>query len=107
MRRLDVINLQFKRPVNFNYKSGQWVRIACLDLGGSEYHPFTLTSAPHEENLSLHIRSVGPWTINLRNTYNKDNLQDRPFPKVSDSEVHVQIFGQVVIINSCFSLSYI
>ena len=61
------------------------MRIACLDLGGSEYHPFTLTSAPHEENLSLHIRSVGPWTTNLRNTYNKDNLQDRPFPKVSDS----------------------
>ena len=58
------------------------MRIACLDLGGSEYHPFTLTSAPHEENLSLHIRSVGPWTINLRNTYNKDNLQDRPYPKV-------------------------
>ncbi|CAB4031878.1 dual oxidase 1 precursor, partial [Paramuricea clavata] len=78
----DVTNLQFKRPVNFNYKSGQWVRIACLDLGGSEYHPFTLTSAPHEENLSLHIRAVGPWTINLRSTYNKDNLQDRPFPKL-------------------------
>ena len=78
----DVTNLQFKRPVNFNYKSGQWVRIACLELGGSEYHPFTLTSAPHEENLSLHIRAVGPWTINLRNTYNKDNLQDRRFPKV-------------------------
>lgn len=77
---LDVTNLVFKRPVNFNYKSGQWVRIACLDLGGSEYHPFTLTSAPHEENLSLHIRAVGPWTTNLRMTYNINDNQ--VFPKV-------------------------
>ena len=61
------------------------MRIACLDLGGSEYHPFTLTSAPHEENLSLHIRAVGPWTMNVRNTYNRDNLQDRKFPKVRNS----------------------
>ena len=79
----DVIHLEFRRPVNFNYKSGQWVRIACLDLGGSEYHPFTLTSAPHEENLRLHIRAVGPWTMNLRNTYNRENLNERPFPKVN------------------------
>ena len=88
---VDVTHLQFKRPVNFNYKSGQWVRIACLELGGSEYHPFTLTSAPHEENLSLHIRAVGPWTTNLRNTYNKDNLQDRQFPKVRKKKANFNV----------------
>ena len=58
--------LVFKRPAGFDYKSGQWVRIACLDLGESEYHPFTLTSAPHEDSLSLHIRALGPWTKNIR-----------------------------------------
>jgi len=66
---VDVTGLTFKRPSGFEYKSGQWVRIACLELGGDEYHPFTLTSAPHEDNLSLHIRAVGPWTTNLRSTY--------------------------------------
>ncbi|XP_078488222.1 dual oxidase 2 isoform X1 [Ciona intestinalis] len=64
-----VLNLVFKRPVAFDYQSGQWVRIASLSLGTNEYHPFTLTSAPHESYLSLHIRSVGPWTSNLRNLY--------------------------------------
>ncbi|PIK44178.1 dual oxidase 1 precursor [Apostichopus japonicus] len=77
-----VTMLEFKRPVNFDYKSGQWVRIACKVLGGSEYHPFTLTSAPHEENLSLHIRAIGPWTINVRKTYDPNALRDHPYPKL-------------------------
>ena len=78
----DVLGLTFKRPLNFEYKSGQWVRIACLELGKSEYHPFTLSSAPHEENLSLHIRAVGPWTMNIRKTYDANNRDGKPFPKV-------------------------
>ena len=76
--------LLIKRPSNIDYKSGQWVRVACLKLGKEEYHPFTLTSAPHEKHLSLHIRAVGPWTNNLRQAYDKDVLGGEPYPKVSD-----------------------
>ncbi|EPY88506.1 dual oxidase 2 [Camelus ferus] len=64
-----VTHLQFQRPQGFEYKSGQWVRIACLALGTNEYHPFTMTSAPHEDTLSLHIRAAGPWTTRLREIY--------------------------------------
>ncbi|KAL3866800.1 hypothetical protein ACJMK2_044068 [Sinanodonta woodiana] len=76
----DVTGLTFKRPLNFEYRSGQWVRIACHELGDNEYHPFTLTSSPHEEHLSLHIRAVGPWTMNLRKTYDINNRGDKPLP---------------------------
>ncbi|XP_078655544.1 dual oxidase 2-like isoform X2 [Branchiostoma floridae x Branchiostoma belcheri] len=79
----NVTMLKFKRPTNFDYKSGQWVRIASAALGNNEYHPFTLTSAPHEDTLSLHIRSVGPWTNNLRKTYDPTKLQPEfGYPKV-------------------------
>ncbi|KAH9369450.1 hypothetical protein HPB48_014370 [Haemaphysalis longicornis] len=78
----DVTMLLMKRPTSFEYRSGQWVRIASLGLNGSEYHPFTLSSAPHEDNLSVHIRALGPWTINLRKIYDPSNLQDRAYPKV-------------------------
>jgi len=78
----DVTYLEFKRPIGFEYKSGQWVRIACLVLGELEYHPFTLTSAPNEENLMLHIRAVGPWTMNLRTTYDPTVIRDHPYPKL-------------------------
>lgn len=73
-----VTGLYFKRPANFDYKSGQWVRVACLKLSSEDYHPFTLSSAPHEEHLSLHIRSVGPWTGNLRKVYDIPP----PYPKL-------------------------
>ncbi|XP_059143544.1 dual oxidase 1-like [Physella acuta] len=71
-----VLRLVFKRPATFNYKSGQWVRIACTELSETEYHPFTLTSAPHESHLSLHIRAVGPWTTNLRKIYSPGENED-------------------------------
>ncbi|XP_065589784.1 dual oxidase 2 [Cyrtonyx montezumae] len=69
-----VTHLRFQRPQDFDYKSGQWVRIACVALGTTEYHPFTLTSAPHEDTLSLHIRAVGPWTTRLRELYSPRSL---------------------------------
>lgn len=78
-------HLQFQRPQGFEYKSGQWVRIACLALGTTEYHPFTLTSAPHEDTLSLHIRAAGPWTTRLREIYS---------PPTGDSSAkYPKVFG--------------
>ncbi|OWF46058.1 Dual oxidase [Mizuhopecten yessoensis] len=78
----DITYLEFKRPSKFEYKSGQWVKIACLSQGRNEYHPFTLTSAPHEDTLSLHIRALGPWTWNIRQTFDPENLKDGPYPKL-------------------------
>ncbi|KAM4677018.1 LOW QUALITY PROTEIN: dual oxidase 1-like [Discoglossus pictus] len=79
----DVTCLRFQRPEDFEYKSGQWVRIACLDLGTNEYHPFTLTSAPNEDALSLHIRAVGPWTTRLRELYSQQSITELGgYPKI-------------------------
>ncbi|XP_059558495.1 dual oxidase 2 isoform X1 [Myotis daubentonii] len=77
-----VTHLQFQRPPSFEYKSGQWVRIACLALGTNEYHPFTLTSAPHEDTLSLHIRAAGPWTTRLREIYSPPTNSSDRYPKL-------------------------
>ena len=35
----------------------------------SEYHSLTITSAPHEDFLSIHIKARGPWTWRLRNYF--------------------------------------
>ncbi|XP_065907299.1 dual oxidase 1-like [Dysidea avara] len=78
----QVIGIYFKRPITFEYKAGQWVRIASLAQNPGEYHPFTLTSAPHEEHLSLHIRAVGPWTQNFRESFNPSILRGQPYPKL-------------------------
>lgn len=91
-----VTHLEFKRPQDFEYKSGQWVRIACLVLGTDEYHPFTLTSAPHEDRLSLHIRAVGPWTTKLRETYSPEVISELgSYPKVSGSTRNEELKGKL------------
>lgn len=83
---LGVTYLKFQRPQDFDYKSGQWVRIACLSLGTNEYHPFTLTSAPHEDTLSLHIRAAGPWTTRLRELYSPESVAEiGQYPKVKSA----------------------
>ena len=78
----QVVGIYFKRPPSFDYIAGQWIRIACLAQNPGEYHPFTLSSAPNEENLSLHIRAVGPWTHNFREIMAHRKNNNLPFPKV-------------------------
>ena len=76
--------LKVKKPPEFEYQSGQWVRMACAALGPWEFHPLTLTSAPHEKHLTFHVRAVGPWTTNLRHIYDLSNVQAMDPPKVLD-----------------------
>ena len=77
-----VVGIYFKRPINFDYKAGQWVKIASAAQNPGEFHSFTISSAPHEDYVSLHIRAVGPWTYNFRDHYNPVNLHGQPYPKV-------------------------
>ncbi|KAK6618258.1 hypothetical protein RUM44_002709 [Polyplax serrata] len=77
----DVIKIKFYRPPNFKYLSGQWIRLACTAFRTEEYHSFTLTSAPHENSLSCHIKAQGPWTWKLRNYFDPANYnpeEDQP-----------------------------
>ena len=57
-----VVELKVKKPENWTYKAGQYVFINCWQIAIFEWHPFTLTSAPHNPYLSVHIRAAGDWT---------------------------------------------
>ena len=54
--RTGVTELECKRPANFEYKSGQWLRIAVTSLGREDYHPLTISSSPHQNTLKLYIQ---------------------------------------------------
>eukprot|EP00800_Vazella_pourtalesii_P008891 TRINITY_DN2278_c0_g1_i2.p1 TRINITY_DN2278_c0_g1~~TRINITY_DN2278_c0_g1_i2.p1 ORF type:complete len:1347 (-),score=312.94 TRINITY_DN2278_c0_g1_i2:157-4197(-) len=79
-----VTGIYLKKPPGLEYQSGQWARIALKAKGfyGDEYHSFTISSAPHEEFLSFHIRSVGPWTYNFRDYFQQVNEAQSVLPKV-------------------------
>ncbi|KAG0345253.1 hypothetical protein BG004_003849 [Podila humilis] len=50
---------------NFRAKAGQYVFLNCPDISKFEWHPFTITSAPEEDYVSVHIRIVGDWTTSF------------------------------------------
>jgi hypothetical protein len=56
-----VLEVQIKKE-NINPKAGQYIFISCPEISYLQYHPFTLTSAPEEDYVSVHMRIVGDWT---------------------------------------------
>ncbi|KAF9363128.1 hypothetical protein BGX34_004819 [Mortierella sp. NVP85] len=56
-----VIELQIQKP-SFSYKPGQYMFINVPDVSEYQWHPFTITSSPFEDYVSVHIRQVGDWT---------------------------------------------
>eukprot|EP00026_Physarum_polycephalum_P006372 Phypoly_transcript_06414.p1 GENE.Phypoly_transcript_06414~~Phypoly_transcript_06414.p1 ORF type:complete len:527 (+),score=77.52 Phypoly_transcript_06414:145-1725(+) len=56
-----VIELRMKKP-SFSYKPGQYLFLNCPYISKNEWHPFTITSAPDEDFVSVHINAVGNWT---------------------------------------------
>ncbi|KAJ4826225.1 hypothetical protein Tsubulata_005788 [Turnera subulata] len=67
----NVLALYMSKPPGFKYKSGMYLFIKCPDLSSFEWHPFSITSAPDDEHLSVHIRALGDWTTELRNLFEK------------------------------------
>jgi predicted ferric reductase len=58
-----VTRLTLERPLHFDYSPGDYVFLRIPVVARTEWHPFTLTSAPEDaERLTVHIRSLGNWT---------------------------------------------
>jgi len=56
-----VVEVQMKKP-SMKYKPGQYLFLNCPDVSRLEWHPFTISSAPEEDFVSVHVRVVGDWT---------------------------------------------
>ncbi|XP_009416413.2 respiratory burst oxidase homolog protein A [Musa acuminata AAA Group] len=65
----NVLTLQMSKPVAFRYKSGQYMFVQCPAVSPFEWHPFSITSAPGDDYLSVHIRQLGDWTRELRRVF--------------------------------------
>jgi len=58
----SVVEISFPKVKNFDYNPSQYVYIAIPELSRFEWHPFSLSSAPHQSKVSMHIRVAGNWT---------------------------------------------
>ncbi|GAA5835903.1 hypothetical protein JCM11251_006598 [Rhodosporidiobolus azoricus] len=64
MHPSGTMELRFIKP-SYKYKAGQWLFLNVPDVSGMQWHPFTISSAPDDPYLSVHIRQVGDWTMAL------------------------------------------
>ena len=80
MHPSGAMEIRFDKP-SLKYKSGQWIFLVrplssdevsrdqtddasqnVPDVSGYQWHPFTISSAPDDPYVSVHIRQVGDWT---------------------------------------------
>ncbi|KAF7324947.1 FAD-binding FR-type domain-containing protein [Mycena kentingensis (nom. inval.)] len=57
----EVMELQIKKE-RTTARAGQYIFINCPEISYFQWHPFTLTSAPEEDYISIHIRVNGDFT---------------------------------------------
>ncbi|XP_023520753.1 respiratory burst oxidase homolog protein D-like [Cucurbita pepo subsp. pepo] len=67
----NVLALHMSKPHGFKYKSGQYMFVNCRDVSQFEWHPFSITSAPEDDYLSVHIRTLGDWTRQLKTVFSE------------------------------------
>ncbi|XP_035915854.1 uncharacterized protein LOC118513779 isoform X2 [Anopheles stephensi] len=68
-----VTHLVIKRPLHFCFRPGDYVFVNIPAIAQYEWHPFTLSSAPEQEDyIWLHIRGVGEWTNRLHNFFERE-----------------------------------
>lgn len=65
-----------KRPPHFYFRPGDYVFVNIPAIAKYEWHPFTLSSAPEQEDyMWLHIRGVGEWTNRLYTYFEKEQAR--------------------------------
>ncbi|KAK0598814.1 hypothetical protein LWI29_038210 [Acer saccharum] len=67
----NVLALHMFVPCGFKYKSGQYMFVKCPTISPFQWHPFSITSAPGDGDLSVHIRKLGDWTSQLNSVFSK------------------------------------
>lgn len=74
----NIIEVQMFRQ-KIKAKAGQYIFLNCPAVSAWQYHPFTLTSAPEEDHLSIHVRMVGNFTKEFGKILGcTDSLQKNP-----------------------------
>jgi NAD(P)H-flavin reductase len=110
------MEVQIKKP-SCKTKAGQYVFICCPEISPFEWHPFTLTSSPHEDFIGVHIRIVGDWTEKFarRCGYNFDDdsspsqLNSLPYLMVDGSYGYAtSLFNKIVLhLKTCLIMKFL
>ncbi|KDO18247.1 hypothetical protein SPRG_16368 [Saprolegnia parasitica CBS 223.65] len=65
------VALYIEKPKRFVYRPGMYIFLNVPAISGFEWHPFTISSAPGDQYLGVHIRDAGDWTHALHELIKK------------------------------------
>ncbi|XP_031253692.1 respiratory burst oxidase homolog protein A-like [Pistacia vera] len=78
-----VLSLKLNKPKGFNHKGGMYTFLQCPQISPFEWHPFSLTSGPADDHLSVHIRALGDWSYQLYSLFQEAVLTGaKELPKI-------------------------
>jgi NADPH oxidase len=71
-------------PKGFHYQAGMYMQVCCDQVNPEEWHPFTISSAPHESEITFHINANDnlDWCSALRR-----KLVEEPTLSISNGQV--------------------
>ncbi len=62
----SVLEISFPKTKSVNYNPGQYLVIAAPNISLLQWHPFSISSSPHQDIVTLNIRVCGNWTRELK-----------------------------------------
>lgn len=74
-----VVELVMQKPKEFNFLPGHYARIQIPEISAFQWHPFTIASAPEQENLIFYISPVGWWTREVEKIGRLSNPVERKY----------------------------
>jgi Predicted ferric reductase len=73
----DIVEISFPKTDALQYDPGQFLMIAIPEIGFSQFHPFSISSSPHQKTVTMHTKAIGGWTrklMELAKTKSKVNI---------------------------------
>lgn len=74
----NVVEIQFRKP-SMKYMPGQWLFLNCPEISHHQWHPFTITSCPSDQYISVHVRQVGDFTRDIGDALGAGPSQSKVF----------------------------
>lgn len=99
----NIVEITFPKPANFDYMAGQYVMICIPKISVFQFHPFSISTSPHQDTVSFHVRSLGNWTKALADLADKQRqvkiLIEGPYGNLSVDLENESKYKMVLLIS--------
>ncbi|KAE9331653.1 hypothetical protein PR003_g14906 [Phytophthora rubi] len=82
--RITFPRVRYDTGESFEYEAGQYALLCVPKLSLLQWHPFSISSAPHEAMVTFHIKALGDWTRKLHELTSSNDPDMAPLDVLVD-----------------------